>query len=389
MKPRRLTRCPGCRHPRVSKPYRIARQPVVLNYRFTTPAAAARVRRRDIVLVQCQRCGLVFNTALDTAAIPYDANYENRQCFSPAFQNHLQSLADHLIGRHQLSGKKILEVGCGKGDFLRLLCRRARANGVGYDTSFSGPAGRASGGVTFYRGYVSAPQIRDRFDALICRHVVEHVPNIGEFLAELRAIAAACGNPVTVIETPAFEWITANLCFWDVFYEHCNYFTRPCLAWLCQRAGFRAADHRVVFGGQYQLLELKLGYPPKAKAGAPPAITATGNLGPFARQAQRRLITLEKELRGLGAARGWAIWGAGAKGVALVNRLQSLKPRFVIDSNPAKQGCFVPGSRVPVIGPTDPRIPGLALVLVANPNYEAEISSILRENGFVHTIRTL
>jgi len=89
----------------MSKPYRIARQPVVLNYRFTTPAAAARVRRGDIVLVQCQRCGLVFNTALDTAPIPYDANYENRQCFSPAFQNHLQSLADHLIGRHRLREK--------------------------------------------------------------------------------------------------------------------------------------------------------------------------------------------------------------------------------------------------------------------------------------------
>jgi len=219
--------------------------------------------------------------------------------------------------------------------------------------------------------------------------VVEHVPNIGEFLAELRAIAAACGNPVTVIETPAFEWITANLCFWDVFYEHCNYFTRPCLAWLCERAGFSVADHRVVFGRQYQLLELKLGHSQKAKAGAPPGITATGNLGPFGPKAERRLITLERELRGLGAARGWAIWGAGAKGVALVNRLQSLKPRFVSTPMRRKQGCFVLGSRVPVIGPTDPRIPGLALVLVTNPNYEAEISSILRQSGFIHTIRTL
>ena len=78
----------------------------------------------------------------------------------------------------------------------------------------------------------------------------------------------------------------------------------------------------------------------------------------------------------------WAIWGAGAKGVALVNQLQSVQPVCVIDSNAAKQGCVIPGSRVPVVAPHDQRVVGLELILIANPNYAGEIASVLKSLGY-------
>ena len=381
--------CPGCGHDRFSSPYHIARQPVVLNYRFATPAAAQRVIRKDIHLVQCLRCGLVFNNALDAEVIPYDSNYENRQCFSPAFQTHLEELADGLIARHDLRGRRILECGCGKGDFLKLICRRAAAEGLGYDTSYEGKRELKPDRIRFLKRYVTARDITKRADAIVCRHVVEHVGEIGTFLKELHAIAVACGDPVTVIETPSFEWIVKNHCFWDIFYEHCNYFTLPCLAYLSRQAGFIVADQRLVFGGQYQLLELKLPRAGKARRPRPPGAAGAARLPAFARQAEANLIKLERKLRRAGAGAGWAVWGAGAKGVALVNRLQSLPPRFVIDVNRAKQGCVIPGSKVSVVAPDDPRIAQLALVLVANPNYAAEITSTLRAGGYANIILTL
>jgi hypothetical protein len=215
---------------------------------------------------------------------------------------------------------------------------------------------------------------------------VEHIGDIGKFLRELHDIAAAAGDPVTIIETPAFEWIAKRGCFWDVFYEHCNYFTLPCLAHLCEQAGFRVVRQRLVFGGQYQLLELKVRRSGHGKT-RPPGIPV--RLATFARKADAKLQQMEIRLCRHGAARGWAIWGAGAKGVALVNRLQRSPPRFVIDSNTAKQGCFVPGSRIPVIAPDDPRIGELELILIANPNYAAEIAFTLRQVGFTHTILTV
>jgi SAM-dependent methyltransferase len=389
MKTARQLICPGCDHHRLSPAYKIFRQPVVLNYRFPDEAAAMRVKRRDIRLRQCARCKLIFNSTVDPMLVPYDENYENRQCFSPAFQQHLKSLVDMLITRHRLRGKtkRILEVGCGKGDFLRLLCRHAKAQGFGYDTSYEGPTGRKQNGAQFFRKYITAADITTPFDAVICRHVVEHIPQIGKFLAELHSIARACGDPIVVIETPSFEWIATHLSFWDIFYEHCNYFTLSSLAWLCRRAGFAVVDQRLAFGGQYQILDLRLARSGQSAPSRPPAIPAQCQLQRFAGRAEAHLIKLESRLAR--SAKGdWAVWGAGAKGVALVSRLKKNPPRFVIDSNRAKQGCVIPGSRVPVITPRDRRIRKLSLVLIANPNYAVEITSVLHRNRFGGTILT-
>ena len=78
----------------------------------------------------------------------------------------------------------------------------------------------------------------------------------------------------------------------------------------------------------------------------------------------------------------------GAKGVALCHALKIPSPKVVIDSNPAKQGGFIPGTSIPVIKPGDRAIQKLDMVLIANPNYEREITSTLRRGGFTKTVLT-
>jgi SAM-dependent methyltransferase len=376
--------CPGCSAKKLSPLWLIPQQPAVLNYRFRTPDLSLKVPRGDVSLRQCRACGLIFNATFEPGLIPYDENYENRQCFSPAFQAHLQERAQRLARQLPKRSGRILEVGCGKGDFLRLLCQQTKAVGIGFDTSYEGPETVDGGRVRFEKRYVAARDVKNRFDLIICRHVVEHIGEIGTFLRELHAIAAAAGDPTVVLETPAFEWIAGNDCFWDVFYEHCNYFPRPSLAHLCRLAGFKVEHQSAIFGGQYQWLELRQRHRSIAPKSAPKFVT----LSQFARRAERMVRTLESRLRQHGAASGWAIWGAGAKGVALVNRLPQLPPALVVDSNSAKQGGYIPGSRVPIVAPGDPRLNQVAVVLIANPIYAEEITCELRGGGFAHTILT-
>ena len=378
--------CPGCGGSSLSPVLRMPRQPAVMNYRFPDPAAARRVPRRDVTLVQCRDCGLVFNATFDEAAVPYDGAYENRQCFSAAFNGHLEALAGGITRRNRLKGGRILEVGCGKGDFLRLLCRTAGATGDGYDTTFE-PTGRPeAAGLQFFRHYVGPSEINHPYDAVICRHVVEHVPEIGAFLKTLHGIAVAAGNPVVVLETPRFEWIVEHSCLWDVFHEHCNYFTEAALAQLCRTAGFRVVHQRPVFGGQYQVLELKRSKVAKARVVRRPS---PPRLGAFGQRARRTLDRLATRISKAAAGRGWAIWGAGAKGVALVNQLPKCRPRRVIDSNPAKQGGVIPATSVRIVGPDDPSIRRLGLIVIANPNYATEIRADLARIGFSGRILTL
>ena len=379
--------CPGCGSTELTEEFRIPRQPVVLNYRFKDASSAGGVLRRDVTLRQCRKCGLVFNATFDGRLIPYDQNYENRQHHSPVFTEHLSALARHLSQETGLKGGRILEVGCGKGDFLRLLCEEAGATGDGYDTSYEPGESPESEQVRFYPQYVAASDITAPYAAVICRHVVEHVPEIGPFLLELAAISRAAGDPVVVIETPRFEWIVQNLCLWDVFYEHCNYFPTQTLAYLCQRAGFRVVQQRAVFGSQYQLLELRVEQCASALEAC--GIPAGAELATFGAAARSALVEWVTKIDAAREGKSWALWGAGAKGVAFVNQFAGSSPQCIVDVNPAKQGGVLPGSAIPIVAPANLPIHELGLILIANPNYAPEIRAVLRQLGYVGATLTL
>jgi SAM-dependent methyltransferase len=379
--------CPGCAGTELTDEFRLARQPVVLNYRFRDAAAASRVPREDVTLRQCRHCGLVFNATFDGALIPYDENYENRQHHSPTFTAHLEALARQISTDYPVRGGRILEVGCGKGDFLRLICEVAEAEGEGYDTSYEAGEQPEPPGLKFHRSYVSAADVTQPFQVVLCRHVVEHVPEIGDFLRELAAIARAAGDPVVILETPRFEWIVEQLSLWDVFYEHCNYFPMASLAFLCRQAGFSVVGHRPAFGDQYQVLALKVCRQPEPLIA--PGIPAGAHLADFACRSRNALISLADKVITESDGKGWAVWGAGAKGVALVNQFPGEAPRCVVDVNPSKQGGRLPGTTIPIVSDSDPMLDGIGLILIANPNYAEEIKAVLRRRGFAGRTLTL
>jgi SAM-dependent methyltransferase len=378
--------CPGCDAGTLTGEYRLEPQPVVQNYRFPSVAAAMAVPRAEVRLTQCAACGLVFNRVFQVEAVPYDAAYDNQQTCSSAFRKHLEERADDLVRHHPLEGGAVLEVGCGKGDFLRLLCRRAGAVGLGYDTTYEGPAASEDGTVVFHQRYLRAAEVTRRFAAVICRHVIEHVPRPGHFLRELRDLAEAAGHPVVVLETPRFEWMVERGCFWDVFHEHCNYFSEVTLAYLCRRAGFHVLVQKPVFANQYQWLELRVN---PTGVGAPVGVPAGADLAEFARVSDRTRRALAERVAEAVGGGVWAIWGAGAKGVALANQMPELRPELVIDSNPGKQGGVVPGTGIRIVGPEDPEVMTMKVILIVNPAYESEITSVLRKRGFVHKILVL
>lgn len=379
MKPR--PDCPGCGGRTLVKGLELKGQPTVLNYRFRTVAEARKVPRGDVTLRQCGGCGLVFNGTFEGARIPYDERYENRQGASPLFRAHVDALIQRLGDVPGVRGGRLLEVGCGKGEFLRRAAERLGATAEGYDTSYEGPMEMDGGRVRFHGGYLTGADVRGAHDVVICRHVVEHVAGIGAFLGELASIARAAGDPLVVVETPRFEWIVENECLWDVFYEHCNYFTQPTLAHLARRAGFVVKRHVGVFGGQYQWLELRVAKR-SPRPGSGPGVPARGSLAAFTRSAAQQRRRLARAIDAGCGDGAWGIWGAGAKGVALAHLMEARPPACVVDVNPAKQGGVIPGTSVPVVAPTDRAIASLALVVIANPNYEPEIRACLEAMGF-------
>jgi SAM-dependent methyltransferase len=326
--------------------------PVYQNKMYETRAAALLCPRGDMHLVQDDDTGLIFNAAYDGSLLSYDESYQNEQSHSPAFRSHLDAVIA-LIEPH-FRGLGIVEIGCGKGAFLELL--RARGHdAIGIDPAYEGDA-----------DYI----VKDRFsadlglqrDAVVLRHTLEHIPDPLRFLAAIRD--ANRGRGLIYIEVPCFDWIVRHRAWFDIFYEHVNYFRLGDFA----RMFGRVVDAGRVFGGQYlyAVADLSSWRGDRIAGGAEPASLPDGFLDGIDAALRRP--------RGGGKR---AIWGAAAKGVMFAHHAGARGARldFAIDINPGKQRRFLAGSGLPVLAPAE-ALPQLAAgdeIFVMNSNYLPEI----------------
>lgn len=326
--------------------------PVFQNRMYDTADAARNCARGDVRLVEDLRTGLVYNAAFRPELMTYDAHYQNEQAVSGLFRQHLHEVAG-IVARG-LGREHLVEVGCGKGHFLETLL----ADGfdiTGFDPAYEGTNPKVR------KEYFSEGVIRPS-RGLILRHVLEHVQDPVDFLGRLAQ--ANGGEGRIYIEVPCFDWICRNKVWFDIFYEHVNYFRLSDF----HRMFGEVVEAGRVFGGQYlyAVAELRsLRQPvraPEDPAVLPPDFAA--GVGRF------------------DAVDDCAIWGGASKGVifALLRERRGHPVSTVIDINPAKQGKFLPATGLRVVSPgeADALLPHGSKVLVMNSNYLEEIRSMCR-----------
>jgi 2-polyprenyl-3-methyl-5-hydroxy-6-metoxy-1,4-benzoquinol methylase len=366
--------CPVCGGTRRFTFLERERVPAFQNVPCATAEEARAIPRAALRLAACEDCGFVANDAFDEQAARYASDYENEQCHSGVFEAHVESLVEGLV-RAGVVGKRVLEAGCGTGAFLRRLCRDGGNVGIGYDPAYRGPSEDLGSAVRFVADYYVGQPEGKSADVVVSRHVIEHV---ADPRALLRAMHAACkGGAKLLLETPDVEWILAQRVVEDFFHEHCSYFTTGALVHAVESEGFRVTRQVSLFGGQYQWLE------GVAEAVASPArlpdasrvarVVALARC--YDREVPARIAALERRIAELGRDGAVAVWGAGAKGVTLVNLCdpECRLVACVVDINPRKQRRFVPGTGHPIVAPETLREMGVRHVIVMNPNYEQEI----------------
>jgi SAM-dependent methyltransferase len=215
--------CPLCASSELAGITERPNVPVHQNKLYETRADARAATRGHLKVVACLTCGFVFNAAFDLSLMSYDKGYENDQTHSPAFGVHVDKLADRLLGESGVRNSRIVEVGCGQGAFLKTLVTADAGNvGWGFDPAYTGPDSAVGGRVEFVRSFYDRAYADLAPDVVVCRHVIEHVPEPAMLLAEIRQASAGAR---VFIETPDVEWILRNAVIWDFFYEHCSYFS--------------------------------------------------------------------------------------------------------------------------------------------------------------------
>jgi len=377
----RPSKCPVCQSNSVTMFLKREQVPVHQNLVMKDQPSALKIPRGKLSLAVCEECGFVFNQAFEPSTLSYGEDYDNTQSFSPMFVEYLSHLVRYLVFEKGVQNCRIVEVGCGKGLFLRKLTEAGGNTGYGFDPSYVGPATDLGGRLHFEKGYYGPEYTETSADVIVCRHVIEHVPNPLDLLHTIRQALANSPRAKVFFETPAVEWILKNQVIWDFFYEHCSYFSADSLTTVFEAAGFKIESIRNVFGGQYLWLEAMVSIEEPARVTRKPGLIP--NLAKQFALSERKLkAVLGERLRGLTAAGKVAIWGAGAKGVTLANLVDPGREWIacVVDLNPGKQGHYLPGTGHPIVGYQELAKYGVGTAILMNPNYREENLALLQES---------
>jgi hypothetical protein len=228
-------------------------------------------------------------------------------------------------------------------------------------------------------------------EAMVCRHTLEHIHDVPQFLELAHAWARRDADRVVLFEVPASERVLDEAAFWDVYYEHCSYFVKSSLEYAFQRAGFHVGRTAVVYDDQYLILEAHA-----AKVSAPPAIhpTAAQVVAAAIEFGARSRTAIERSratLRKLGAqGRPLVLWQGAAKTVGFMSALgeESLVD-FAVDVNPRRHGQFIPPYGLQVLPPEELTRRRPKTVVLMNRVYLDEVAAMLGSLGLDTRLLTI
>jgi SAM-dependent methyltransferase len=254
------------------------------------------------------------------------------------WQGHLTTTRDLLRARLPPT-PTVIEIGCGEGHFLRGIAEVCGAGRfVGFDPNVSAETGH---GVEFQARYFqpleNIPGIRP--DAIVMRHVLEHLTDPSAFVEQMAWGAATLGKTVWLFaEMPCIDRVFETGRLADFYFEHTSQFTTQSFRTLMERGG-EVVELAHGYDGEVVYALSRLGVPEPMQKRADIAVD-------FSRRAVTSRATIRGQVDELAASgQRVAIWGGTGKAAAFMHQYGVDAARFplVVDSDLDKAGTCVPG----------------------------------------------
>jgi SAM-dependent methyltransferase len=374
--------CPVCRCPSTEDFFHLPQLPVHVGVVYDSPTAARQAAMGKLTLAWCSGCGFVFNRDFEPQRLIFTPGYQVQLVHSTVFASFLRDLAERLIESYDLYAKDIIDIGCGAGHFLRMLCEAGGNRGLGIDPTLAcdGHVALPGGQMQLQRAVFGDDLATTRqFDFATCQSVLEDVAEPVAFLQAARRLLEARGGHAYLEVFNAFRAFEAGE-VWSLTYEQCNYYSLASFRTAIRRAGFDIAAAGTCYGdGQYLYVEATPATAPAPcdqHSQGPPAVISR-----FADVHQQRLALWKQRIASLRAADAKAaVWGTGGKGVCFLNTVGAQDVfAWAVDVNPDRQGKHVPGSGQKIVSPGDLRQLRPDVIVITNPLYESEIRQAVSE----------
>jgi hypothetical protein len=336
----------------------------------------------EIQLGFCTNCGFIGNLAFDASLAEYSDRYEETQAFSKRFVAFARSLAESWVEKYSLVGKHVVEIGCGKGEFLVMMAEAGIGSGSGIDPGVdpSRIDSDAVDRITWTAGLFDDAYGPLDADAVVCRHTLEHIPDVRTFVTRIRSAIGDRRDTVVLFELPDTLRVLEEAAFWDVYYEHCSYFSAGSLARLFERCGFEILDLSLAYDDQYLILEARPSDTIQSSAVDDLGLLKKG-VETFTSGYSAMVGKWRARLADVTDSGGKSvIWGASSKGVSFLVAA-GVHVEAAVDINPHKHGTYMAGTGHRVVSPQEVVDIAPELVVVMNPIYLDEIESDLIRLG--------
>ena len=270
-----------------------------------------------------------------------------------------------FVGQHDLAGRKVLELGCGKGEYLEVMAE-AGVNAFGMEHLQASVDACRHAGLKVSQGYPDDPGMQIEsgpYDAFFILNFFEHLPDPNLALEVMRNNLAEGG--LGLVEVPNFDAIIEKNLFSEFINDHLFYFTRETLTRTMELNGFEVLSAESVWYDYILSVVVR----------KRPAIDLS-NLNTF-----HDLIGQEiNEYLDAHKGKTRAVWGAGHQALAVMALADlSAKVDLVVDSAPFKQGRFTPATHLPIKAPEALVAEHVDVVIVMAAAYSDEVVGIIRE----------
>ncbi len=344
-------------------------------------AEALSIDKGNIDLVLCKNCGFIRNEGYDSNKVSFDKyDFSNDQ--SPLFRAYVHELTDRLMEQYHLQGKTIIDIGCGDGVFLQMLCEKGSNKGIGIDPGFDNSKRKHSAhiDIQYIQDYYSNEYAHLKPDFIACRLVIDLLDDPMQFVRMVRENLEDRINTVVYFEVPNAMHTLKDKIIWNIVYEHSVWYTVDSLRYQFECCGFEVLDVRTCWNDEFLGIEARPRPLPINKANLR---TLSKTVEGFNLDYQKLLRKSQVRIDNIKSNKEKVLaWGAGARAVTFFNLFNVKKEiPYIIDINHKRHGKYIPGSGQKIVSPDFIVEYQPDLVIITNSTYAEEIKDHIHSLG--------
>lgn len=327
----------------------------------------------DIEVCQCSKCGLI---QILSEPVHYYKEVVRSSGFSPEMVKFRNEQFKEFISKYELKNKSIVEIGCGKGEYLSIMSQYCiDALGIEYSKESIKECKKNNLKVQEQFLDEQTPIVSDKkYDAFYMMNFLEHIPCPSTILQLIYKNLSV--DAVGLIEVPNFDLTLENNIFTDFSTEHLSYFTIDTFKRILENNGFEVINIEIVWYKNIISAEVR-----KRKK---------LNIDRFKSYRDKFSQNVYQYLN-LFDKKEVVIWGAGHQSLATLALLDIKdKINYIVDSAIFKQGKFTPATHIPIKSPLEMEKDNISTVLVNATSYSDEVASVVIDDyKFIQNVAIL